>query len=60
MATEETTMSPIVGHAATRLPAVMVDAYNEEIRDEDGFIGDRANKGAFRDIFDNSLISLDL
>lgn len=53
LASEETTTSPIVGHAATRLPAVMVDAYNEEIRDEDGFLGDRANKGAFRKIFDN-------
>lgn len=53
MSSEDTTTSPIVGHAATRLPAVIVDTYNEEIRDEDGFLGDRANKGAFRAIFDN-------
>lgn len=39
-----------IGHGSSLLPNVVVDAYNEEIRDGDGFIGDRASKGAFRDI----------
>jgi len=32
------------------LPAVTVDTYNEELRDEEGFVGDRASRGAFRAI----------
>ncbi len=35
-------------HGATRLPSVVVDTYNAEIRDEDGFLGDRASGTAFR------------
>jgi hypothetical protein len=31
----------------SRLPAVDVEAYNVELKDEEGFVGDRANKGAF-------------
>jgi predicted NBD/HSP70 family sugar kinase len=29
-----------------------VDSFNIELKDEDGFVGDRASKGAFRAIFD--------
>ncbi len=29
-----------------------VDSYNLEIEDEDGFVGDKASKGAFRDLLD--------
>ena len=36
-------------HGAARLSSVVVDSYNSEIRDEDGFLGDRASKGAFRE-----------
>jgi hypothetical protein len=32
-------------HGASRLPAVDVEAYNIELNDDEGFIGDRANKG---------------
>jgi hypothetical protein len=32
---------------------VDVDSYNVELRDDEGFIGDRASKGAFRDIVEN-------
>ena len=39
-------------HGAAVLPAVKVDSYNLEIEDEDGFIGDKASKGAFWDILD--------
>jgi hypothetical protein len=42
----------IIQHGWNILPAVRVDAYNEELRDKDGFLGDRASKGAFRDILD--------
>jgi hypothetical protein len=41
------------GHGAERLPSVSVDSYNLELRDEDGaFLGDRVNKGAFRQTID--------
>jgi hypothetical protein len=39
-------------HGAERLPSVDIDSYNSEIRDEDGFLGDRASKGAFQDILE--------
>jgi hypothetical protein len=44
---------PILGHAAKTLPAVTVDTYNEELRDGEGFVGDRANGRAFRAILDD-------
>jgi predicted NBD/HSP70 family sugar kinase len=37
-------------HGAAVLPRVRVDDYSAEIRDADGFVGDRANNQAFRDI----------
>jgi hypothetical protein len=43
----------IVQHGWHVLPHVLVDAYNEELKDKDGFLGDRANKGAFQDILDH-------
>jgi hypothetical protein len=36
-----------------RLPAVVVNSYNVELRDDESFIGDRASKGAFRTIIEN-------
>jgi predicted NBD/HSP70 family sugar kinase len=42
----------IAAHGASRLPSVDVDSYNIELRDDEGFVGYRANKGAFRDILD--------
>lgn len=39
-------------HGARGLPDVSVESYNLEIRDEEGFIGDRASGRAFRAIFD--------
>ena len=44
--------SPLAGHGATQLPAVTVDSYNAELRDPEGFIGDRASKRAFQAIID--------
>jgi predicted NBD/HSP70 family sugar kinase len=43
--------SPVV-HGLLQLAAVTVDAYNTELRDDEGFIGDRASSGAFRSIVD--------
>ena len=39
-------------HGASRLPSVEVDSYNLELKDEDGFLGDRASKGAFQRILE--------
>ena len=42
----------LVGHGASSLPSVVIDSYNLEIRDKNGFIGDRASKSAFREKLD--------
>ena len=39
-------------HGATTLPSVEVDSYNLEMEDEEGFVGDRASRGAFRRVLD--------
>jgi sugar (pentulose or hexulose) kinase len=46
------TLPSIAEHGAIRLPSVEVDSYNIEIKDNGGFIGDRASKSAFREILD--------
>jgi hypothetical protein len=48
-----TTLPQIAANGARRLPSVEVDSYNVEIEDDEGFLGDRASKGAFRDIIEN-------
>ena len=53
MAEELTTTTGIAGHGAPRLPSVEIDSFNIELKDEEGFLGDRASKGAFRKILDN-------
>ncbi len=45
--------SAVIGHGARTLPAVTVDTYNEELRDDEGFVGDRASGRAFRAILDD-------
>src|SRR5476651_1184446 len=52
MAEDTLTTAGIGRHGATRLPSVDVDSYNIELKDEDGFLGDRACKGAFHDILE--------
>src|SRR3954463_15290785 len=52
MAEDVITTTGIARHGATRLPSVDVDSFNIELKDEDGFLGDRASKGAFREIFE--------
>jgi predicted NBD/HSP70 family sugar kinase len=54
MATDELVKTTgIANHGASRLPSVDVDSFNIEMKDEDGFLGDRASKGAFRAILDH-------
>ena len=50
---ESKTLSPVAAHGAARLPSVEIDSYNVELKDDEGFLGDRASKGAFNDIVDN-------
>jgi len=52
MADDIATTTGIARHGATRLPSVDVDSFNIELKDDDGFLGDRASKGAFREILD--------
>jgi ROK family len=51
---EKTSVEPaVLGHGGRVLPAVTVDTYNEELRDAEGFVGDRASGRAFRAILDD-------
>jgi ROK family protein len=51
--TDELVMTTgIARHGAARLPSVEVDSFNIELKDDEGFLGDRASKGAFRKMFD--------
>ncbi|HEX7566417.1 MAG TPA: ROK family protein [Bradyrhizobium sp.] len=52
MADDVIATTGIARHGATRLPSVDVDSFNIELKDDDGFLGDRASKGAFRKILD--------
>ncbi|MEH2504782.1 MULTISPECIES: ROK family protein [unclassified Bradyrhizobium] len=53
MADDSITTTGIARHGATRLPSVEVDSFNIELKDDEGFLGDRASKGAFRKILDS-------
>src|SRR5476651_2859205 len=46
-------------HAANTLTAVTVDGYNEELREAEGFVGDRASGRAFRKIIDHCRAQLE-
>ena len=52
MAEDIVTTTGIARHGATRLPSVDVDSFNVELKDDEGFLGDRASRGAFRRILD--------
>jgi predicted NBD/HSP70 family sugar kinase len=52
MAEEIVITTGIARHGASRLPSVEVDSFNLELKDDDGFLGDRASKGAFRQILE--------
>ena len=53
MAEDVITTTGIARHGAARLPSVDVDSFNIELKDDDGFLGDRASKGAFRKMLDS-------
>lgn len=40
--------APLITHGAANLPSVAIDGYNLELKDKEGFIGDRASKSAFQ------------
>lgn len=50
----EDTAAPIdiAKHGARRLPSVDIDSFNIELKEDNEFLGDRARKGAFRDILE--------
>src|SRR3954462_10672299 len=52
MAEDTSTTTGIGRHGATRLPSVDIDSFNIELKDDEGFLGDRASKGAFRKILE--------
>src|SRR3954463_7631261 len=39
--------SSALRHGAVQLPAIVVDTYNADLRDAEGFVGDRASRRAF-------------
>ncbi|MBN8972855.1 MAG: ROK family protein, partial [Rhizobiales bacterium] len=53
MADGNITTSGIGKHGAARLQSVDIDSYNIELKDDDGFLGDRASKGAFQQMLDD-------
>jgi ROK family len=42
-----------LAHGVGQLPSVDVLDYNVELKDDEGFVGDRASKGAFREFIEN-------
>jgi hypothetical protein len=54
MAAKAETSTVIAGHGACRLSEVEIDAYNAELSDKDGFVGDRASGRAFRAILESA------
>lgn len=53
MAVETAAKARAVGlHGAKELPSVLVTSYNLEVRDDDGFVGDKAKRGAFLEHLD--------
>lgn len=50
---EQTVVGPALSaHGSARLPAVEVESYNVALKDENGFVGDRASKGALREFIE--------
>src|SRR5215475_7928628 len=48
-----TTPAALGQHGAKVLPSVEVDSYNLELKDDEGFLGDRASRRAFHAILEN-------
>jgi predicted NBD/HSP70 family sugar kinase len=52
MSTETKARPMLAAHGGSRLPAVDIDSYNVELKDDDGYVGDRASKRAFQAILE--------
>ena len=52
MTSQDINQAALAAHGAARLPAVEVGCYNVELKDDGGFVGDRASKGAFREFIE--------
>src|SRR5437868_4847384 len=48
MSDQSTALPTAITHGPTRLPSVDVDSYNAELKDDEGFLGDRASRGSAR------------
>jgi predicted NBD/HSP70 family sugar kinase len=46
---DQSTAPVIAAHGTAQLPSVILDSYNVEIKDDKGFVGDRASNRAFRE-----------
>lgn len=53
MAEGNATTAGIGKHGVSRLPSVDVDSYNIELKDDNGFLGDRASRSAFQRILED-------
>lgn len=53
VSTPKSQAAPSPPHGAEDLSHVRVDAYNAELRNAEGFVGDRASKRAFQEILDD-------
>src|SRR5215813_13870442 len=49
---DTSTMPALPAHGSRVLPMVEIDGYNTESSDDEGFLGDRASKSAFRETLD--------
>jgi len=53
MAEQATAPTSLMAHGQLQLPSVVIDSYNVELEDDEGFIGDRVNKGSLREFLEN-------
>ena len=53
MADQTADLPALAAHGGTHLPSVEVDSYNLETQDDEGFLGDRITRAAFRDFIDD-------
>lgn len=53
MGTDTVTRGSSLSHAPSDLPSVILDDYNIELKNGEGFVGDRVSKKAFRDLVED-------
>jgi len=52
VAEQTTEVMPLLRHGALQLPSVGLETYNLELKDQSGFLGDRASKSSFAELLD--------